>query len=60
MKSWFIGRVVITSLLFVVATSNLIAQTTASGGLTGTITDPSDHFVPGANVLITETRVFPR
>src|ERR1700751_3751728 len=50
MKSWFIGRVVITSLLFVVATSNLIAQTTASGSLTGTVMDPSDHFVPGANV----------
>jgi hypothetical protein len=50
MKSWFIGRVVITSLLFVVATSNLTAQTTASGSLTGTVTDPSDHFVPGAIV----------
>jgi len=26
------------------------AQTTASGGLTGTVTDPSDQFVPGATV----------
>ena len=50
MKSWFIGRVVTTSLLFLVATSNLIAQTTASGSLTGTVMDPSDHFVPGAIV----------
>nr|UXE44499.1 hypothetical protein Hi04_10k_c2476_00013 [uncultured bacterium] len=50
MKSSFIGRVVITSLLFVVLTSNLTAQTTASGGLTGTVADPSNHLVPGAIV----------
>jgi hypothetical protein len=27
--------------------SNLHAQTTSSGSLTGTVTDPSDHVVPG-------------
>jgi hypothetical protein len=50
MKSWLLGRLVIAPILFIVVTSNLIAQTTASGGLTGTVTDPSDQFVPGATV----------
>jgi len=53
MKSWLQGRVVISQLLLIAVTAvtpNLTAQTTASGGLTGTVTDPSDHFVPGAIV----------
>ena len=53
MKSWLLGRVFIAQLLFIATaavTPNLIAQTTASGGLTGTVTDPSEHFVPGATV----------
>src|ERR1700740_2631857 len=48
MKSRLLCGVVLSQLLFITAASNLIAQTTASGGLTGTVTDPSDHYVPGA------------
>jgi Carboxypeptidase regulatory-like domain len=50
MKSWLLGRVAITSLLFIAVTSNLDAQTTSSGGLTGTVTDPNEHVIPGASV----------
>ena len=50
MKSWLQGRVVIAQILFIAVTSNLNAQTTSSGGLTGTVTDPSEHVIPGTNV----------
>ena len=41
------------ALLFVLCLpSNFSAQTTASGGLTGVVTDPSSAVVPGANVEI--------
>src|ERR1700745_2388094 len=50
MRFSLLGRIFTTLLLLVGAASNLTAQTTASGSLTGTVTDPSDHFVPGAIV----------
>jgi protocatechuate 3,4-dioxygenase beta subunit len=53
MKFLLLCRVVISHLLLIAVTTvtpNLTAQTTASGGLTGTVTDPSNHFVTGAIV----------
>ena len=50
MRFSLLGPIFITLLLLVGAASNLKAQTTASGGLTGTVTDPSDHVVAGASV----------
>jgi integrase len=46
-----LGLIVIALPVLVFLEHNLLnAQTTASGSLTGIVTDPSDHVVPGANV----------
>src|ERR1700746_2646736 len=50
MRFSLLGQISIAMLLLIGAESNLKAQTTVSGGLTGTVIDPSNHFVPGANV----------
>src|SRR5215469_4848 len=50
MKSRLLSQIVISQLLFIATASNVESQTTASGGLTGTVTDPSEHVIPGANV----------
>jgi Carboxypeptidase regulatory-like domain len=55
MRVRLLRRIFITLLLLVGAASNLKAQTTASGGLTGTVTDPSNHFVAGAIVELKNT-----
>ena len=50
MRFKLLGLSVISLALLVSFASNLHAQTTNSGGLAGTVTDPSDHFVPGATL----------
>jgi hypothetical protein len=50
MKLRALGFFVKTLLLFVALTATTQAQTTTSGGLTGTVTDPSDHVVPNVDV----------
>ncbi len=48
MRLRFLGLVVIALTLLLSISGNLRAQTTNSGGLAGTVTDPSDDVVPGA------------
>src|ERR1700730_12622072 len=55
MRFNLLGLSVISLALLVAFESNLHAQTTNSGGLAGTVTDPSDHFVPGATLELKDS-----
>src|SRR5215469_15877098 len=50
LKSSLLCWIVLSQLFFIVAATTVNAQTIASGGLTGTVTDQGDQFVPGAIV----------
>ena len=55
MRFRLVGLIVLTLSVLISLVSSLQAQNTASGSLTGVVSDPSDHVVPGANVELTDS-----